>query len=434
MPPLVTVTFKTLGCKLNQAETAMMMQDFREQGYTVVDSNEGADVTVVNTCTVTGRSDAKCRRAIRHALSKNPETTVIVTGCYSQSASQEIRKIDGVDYILGVDEKLDLFSYFPGPGKQDIPSVAVSPVKDRKEISAHSAGDYGEQTRAVLKIQNGCDNFCTYCIVPLVRGPSRSVASGEVLRQAESLVKRGFKEIVLTGVHVGEYGKKGNLPSRLPQLLDSLADIPGLYRIRLSSLEPENVTPELLDAVSRNPKICRHFHLSIQSGSPEILKAMGRRSDLEKIRSALSMVGRQFPDAGLGADIIVGFPGENEDHFKETRTLLQAYPFSYFHVFPFSKRPGTPAAAMKDVAQKIKLNRAGQLRRLGEEKKNSFRKRWLGRLVEILPENRNDSGWMKGWTSEYLRVEIPFDSSLVNRPVKVRLVNIQGDTVRGCKA
>ena len=301
-----------------------------------VENPDAADVAVVNTCTVTGRSDAKCRQAIRHILDLNPRTTLIVTGCYSQSAAGEIAAIQGVDYILGVQEKLDLFHYFPGPGKTADPQISVSSVQDERVLIPHAAGNYNH-TRAMLKIQTGCDHRCTYCIVPSVRGPSRSMSLSEVLNEARQLVKRGFKEIVLTGVHVGEYGKSESEAAGLPRLLKAMLSIESLFRIRLTSLEPENLTDELFETILSSRKICRHFHVSVQSGSPSILDTMGRSSDVKAIQRSIDRLYYYFPNAGLGADIIVGFPGEWDQQFEETRDFLLKNPFSYFHV-PISFR------------------------------------------------------------------------------------------------
>jgi len=430
---MFSVTFKTLGCKLNQAESAMMMQDFIDRGYMIADENEGSDVSVINTCTVTRRSDAKCRQAVRQALRAHPGTTVIVVGCYSQVAADQIAGISGVDYVFGVQEKLQIFKFFPGPGKLEKPVLAVTPIRNRHEVISHAAGFYGDHTRAVMKIQSGCDQHCTYCIVPAARGPRRSVPLNDVLKQAQKLIDRGYKEIVLTGVHVGEYGKECPDHPDLPALLQALTELKSLERIRLTSLEPENITSRLLSVISDYDQICRHFHLSFQSASPEILKRMGRPSDAGVIRHVLQKVTDMFPEAGLGADILVGFPGETEKNFEETRELLGQFPFSYLHVFPYSARPGTPAAMFPDqIPSRIRRERARELRELGKTKAVAFRQRWMGRRVRVLLEGKNRNGWMSGWTSEYLRVQTRFDPERINTLVFVEIEAVTEYGVRGC--
>jgi threonylcarbamoyladenosine tRNA methylthiotransferase MtaB len=426
---LHSVYFKTLGCKLNQAETAILAQKFLDQGYETAESADSADVAVVNTCTVTGRSDAKCRQAVRHILSRNPGTTMIVTGCYSQRAADDIAEIPGVDYILGVREKLNLFQFFHEPGKRAQPQISVSSVEHHSPMTMHAAGGI-DRTRAMLKIQTGCDRHCTYCIVPLVRGPGRSMPLSGILKEAKRLVNSGFREIVLTGVHIGAYGQPEGTCG-LPALLRSLLSIEALPRIRLTSLEPEHCTDELLEVVRSSSRICRHFHVSIQSGSPSILRAMGRPSDVNAIQKRIERIFRFFPDAGLGADIIVGFPGETESQFEETRQLLLKNAFSYLHIFPYSSRRGTRAADLPDLPARIKSERARLLRELGAHKKQAFQNRWLGKTVEVLLETKNHSGWITGWSSEYLRVGVPFDSRFMNQLVPVHLRTIRNRVVRG---
>ncbi|MBN2105017.1 tRNA (N(6)-L-threonylcarbamoyladenosine(37)-C(2))-methylthiotransferase MtaB [bacterium] len=429
---MLSVAIQTLGCKLNQAESAMLAQDFIDRGYIVIESGEDADVSVINTCTVTARSDSKCRQAIRKCIRANPEATIIVAGCYPQISTDAIAEIPGVDYILGVQEKLQVFKYFPGPGKLNTPVVAVSPVNHVQCVQDHGIGYYGSQTRAVLKVQSGCDNDCTYCIVPTVRGPSRSVPVETVLKQTRQLVQQGYKEIVITGIHVGEYGKDLPGQSSLPDLLNAMVKVEGLLRIRLTSLEPHHVSDNLLRIMADYHTICRHFHLSIQSGSPEILAAMKRKSSQITIKNAIQKILHAFPDAGLGTDIIAGFPGETDSHFQETRELLESMPFSYFHVFPFSSRPGTLAAALPNqVPVRDRMERVKNLRELGKEKSKMFRKQWMGRTADVLLESRNRQGSMSGWTSQYIRVEVGFDPKLVNCVVPVQLETLTDKGIRG---
>jgi threonylcarbamoyladenosine tRNA methylthiotransferase MtaB len=428
---MYTVSFKTFGCKLNQCETAGLVQSFKDKGYRVITDAGKSDVCVLNTCTVTGRSDAKCRQAIRQVLKTNPKATILVIGCYSQVAADEIKRISGVDYIFGLDDKFHLFDFFPGPGKRSIPLLQVGPVQNiRTAIS--QTGDYQAQTRAFLKIQDGCSHRCSYCIVPSARGPSRSVNEKEILIQAQDLVHKGYKEIVLTGVHIGEYGKDVKGISQLPRLLKKLVSIDGLMRLRLSSLDPDNITDDLLNVVSDSERICRHFHVPLQSGSNPILKAMNRRYSVSEYESIIQHIHNRFGDVGLGTDIIVGFPGETETQFQETCQLVERLPFSYLHVFPFSRRKGTPAAYLENqITPRDRMSRARQLRALGEQKKRLFMKQWIGKKVRVLLEGKNQYGRMGGFSSEYLRVEVSYDENLSNCIKEVRAIKIKDDSVWG---
>jgi len=428
---MYTVSFRTFGCKLNQSETAAMVKDFIDRGYRVLPANRGADVFVLNTCTVTGRSDAKCRQAIRHALKLNPASTVIVVGCYSQVAARQLKKIHGVDYILGTSEKHHVFDYVSGPGKQDDPQIAIGQIENAKKAESR-IGEYLEHTRAFLKIQDGCDNRCSYCVVPLARGPSRSVPPDDILRQADTLSSRGYKEIVLTGVHIGKYGKDLEPKQSLSQLLRRLMEASGFWRLRLSSLDPEDFTEDLLECIGESDRVCRHFHIPLQSGSDAVLASMNRSYTAEKVRSVIHKIVSGFTNVGLGTDVIAGFPGETDDQFEETVRFIEGLPFTYLHVFPFSPRNGTKAASMQNrVHARDRLIRTQQLRALGKVKKERFIEKWLGLEVTILLESRENNGWMDGLTSEYLRVNVPYDESLVNRFARVRVQRMQDFSARG---
>jgi threonylcarbamoyladenosine tRNA methylthiotransferase MtaB len=427
-----TVAFRTLGCKLNQAETAILRGQFAEKSYRIVPWGERADVTVVNTCTVTARSDSKCRQAVSHALKVNPETTVIVVGCYSQVSAESVRRLPGVDFVFGTRDKFSLFDHFPGPGKRPSPLVSVSPVRSETGEPRFLAGAFGEQTRAFLEIQNGCSRSCAYCIVPLARGPGRSLEPGRILEQARILVGKGYREIVLTGTHIGDFGKESGGRSRLPELIGSLCGLAGMGRIRLSSLDPEDLDETLIESVRSNPNVCRHFHLSLQSGSDAVLKAMNRNSPAGAVRRKVERLASTLGPAGLGADVITGFPGETDALFEETRSFLTSLPFTYLHVFPFSVRAGTAAETLPEqVSPKVRMLRAEALRRLGQEKKKRFLGLWVGRTVQALMEGRNRDGRMGGLTSEYVRVEVPFDRALSNRLVQVRIEEAGEMGVRG---
>ncbi|NQT27121.1 tRNA (N(6)-L-threonylcarbamoyladenosine(37)-C(2))-methylthiotransferase MtaB [candidate division KSB1 bacterium] len=427
-----TVTFKTLGCKLNQAETAILTRVFLQNGYEVVQADEIADVAVINTCTVTGRSDAKCRQAIRSILRQNPQTTVIVTGCYSQVAASEIEAIPGVDYVLGVPDKLSLFDHFPGPGKREFPFVQVSEQDATGQSLPNQSGDYRDQTRAFLPIQTGCDRSCSYCIVPIARGPSRSLDDADVLRHADQLIQNGYKEIVLTGVHVGDFGKDRSDKSELSGLLRQLVQLDPSVRFRLSSLDPDDLNETLIETIANHPQICRHFHVAMQSGSDSILKSMNRRHTTRELREKVESVLQSLGSVGLGTDIIVGFPGETDALFLETVAFVEFMPFSYFHVFPYSMRKGTAAAEMVDqIPSRIRIERAKQLRTVGAKMKRDFMTSFIDKEVSVLFENKKIKNRISGLSSEYLRVEVPYNPELVNRIVKVKILRSGSNALIG---
>ncbi len=427
-----SVCLKTFGCKLNQAETGMISLQFQERGYRIVPSTEtSCDVMVVNTCTVTGRSDAKCRRVIRHALRENPNVTIVVTGCMAQVDADTVSKLAGVDYVLGVDEKHRIFDFFHSPGKRAVPLISVSPVTGLKQARSQ-ASDNPTRTRAYLKIQDGCSNRCAYCIVPIARGPSRSVPMSNVLKQAEQLVRDGYKEIVLTGVHIGMYGKEKDGRSALPELLRQLIPVIPDGRIRLSSLDPEDLTDELIETIAETDRVCRHFHIPLQSGSDAMLTVMDRMTTIQAFRSKIDVLVRTFGQIGLGTDVIVGFPGESDIHFRETEQLIHELPFSYLHVFPYSIRPGTQAAAMSGhLPSRVRVMRARCLRELGHQKHNIFFRAWLGREVNVLVENVRKDGCAEGLTSEYLRVVIPKAFGEPNRFVRTVITSLDDEHIIG---
>lgn len=427
-----SVCFHTFGCKLNQAETASLVALFKERAYDIVDDPKTADVLVLNTCTVTGRADAKCRQAIRRALRQNSGLTVIVLGCYAQVAREEVAAISGVDYVLGNGDKFRLFDYFPGPGKLEKPLIRHASFTAAQE-AAGFAGDFLNHTRAFLKIQDGCDRRCSYCIVPVARGPSRSVPMRSVIRHAGDLVHRGFREIVLTGVHIGNYGSDLDPPQSLLALLEKLIEIENLGRLRLSSLEPEQVTDALLEGLSGMAKICRHLHIPLQSGNDAILRRMGRSYTRRQYEAAVERVLARLGKVGLGTDIIVGFPSETDSQFRDTIRLVQDLPYTYLHVFPYSERRGTVAASMDDrIPHRVRSMRAAELRKVGMEKKRAFARIWVdGRVRVLFEEHGGRYGWMQGFSSEYVRVETRSDDRYLNCLVDVDVEAVEDSTARG---
>lgn len=426
-----TVGFRTLGCKLNQAETAILAGMFVEKGYGLASTEDQADVVLIHTCTVTGRTDAKCRQWIHHILKENPSCTVIVAGCYAQVSAEEIARIPGVDYILGTEDKFRLFDFFPGPGKLSQPFIRVSPIQGNPSFS-FPIFPVETHTRAFLKIQSGCNRHCAYCIVPMARGPARSEPMECILKNAELFVQKGFKELVVTGTHIGDYGKDIGGKPLLASLLRELLNLKGLARIRLSSLDPDEITNELLDVISENEQICRHFHISLQSGSDAILRAMKRFYTTKDVEALIETLVTRFGVFGLGADLITGFPGETDALFHETVRFVEKFPFSYFHVFPFSPRKGTVAEKLPGVVPpRVRMERAQVLRELGLQKKKAFASRFIGKTVSVLFEAKEKNHWMYGLTPEYLRVEVPYQESLKNQILDVEVEEESKNGVRG---
>ena len=426
-----TVKFRTFGCKLNQAETAGLAEAFQHAGYTVVGDDQPADVSVLNTCTVTGRSSAKCRQAIRQVLKESPGTTVVVTGCYAQVEAEILAEIDGVDYLFGSQDKFTLLDHFPGPGKLDRPQIHVTPMREAT-TAIGSVGDFQAQTRAFLKIQDGCEHGCSYCIVPITRGACRSVAEDEVIVQANALIQRGFREIVLTGVHVGDYGKERWGRTELTGLLRRLLGETPVQRLRLSSLNCEDLTDELLDLFVADARLCRHFHIPLQSGQDDVLKAMNRHYTTAEFRAIVDKVLSRLGRVGLGSDVIVGFPGETDAQFEQALRFVESIPFTYLHVFPYSLRPGTVAETMPNhVPAPVKASRAERLRAVGKAQKRRFMEGVMGETVPVLLEGSVQAGRMAGWTSEYVRVSVPHDAALENQIVPVRLEKRMGEVLWG---
>jgi len=398
------VSFYTLGCKLNQAETAMLAEDFIRNGYDIVKFGEQADICVINTCTVTAKSDTQCRQAIRRAVKSAPEAVVVAVGCYSQLESELISKIPGVDLVLGTHNKFDLLQRIEEIRNEKNPQIFIRNHLQKEEYTALNSGEYVGRTRAFLKIQDGCDSYCSYCIVPYARGPCRSASLVDVMHRTRQLIEKGYKEIVLTGVHIGKFGQ--DRESSLTDLLIKLETIDGVERIRLSSLDPQEITDELVEIIASSKKICQHLHIPLQSGDDDILHAMGRGYTTSDYVNLVEKVVLALPNVGLGTDIIVGFPGETAAQFQHTVELIRNLPLSYLHVFKYSQRPNTAAAKLPDNVSGIeKSNRSQQLRELGQLKKNEFYARQLGTKHRVLFE-RKQNGYMTGWSDNYLRVAV----------------------------
>ena len=402
-----TVAFRTIGCKLNQHETNDIERQFSERGWRPIAFGEPADVVVVNTCTVTAQSDARCRAALRKARRESPRATLIATGCFAQAQPAAIAGMPEVDLVLGNREKERVFDHIDDEGRPRSERVAAAAIAAGRRPAFAPVAAFAGHTRAFVKIQDGCDAACAYCIVPLARGPSRSLPGDAVLAQVTNLVAAGYREVVLTGVHLGAWGRDLAPPETFAGLLGRLVAIPGLGRLRLSSVEPTEFTPELLDLLAAAPAICPHLHIPLQSGSAAVLQSMRRPYGPEEFARVVGQLARALPDPGLGADVIAGFPGERERDFEDSVDLIRSLPLTYLHVFPFSPRPGTLAAAMgNQVPAAERDRRAGVLRELGRQKAEAFFAQHVGRRVRALVQGQpgRKRGATHGLTGNYLTV------------------------------
>jgi threonylcarbamoyladenosine tRNA methylthiotransferase MtaB len=429
-----TVAFHTLGCKLNQFETNDIERQFAERGWRPVAFGAPADVVVVNTCTVTGRSDARCRAALRKARRENPGATLIATGCYAQAQPGAVAELPEVDLVLGNPEKAAVFEHLDEEGRPRAGRVAAAGIEAGAPRAFPVIRAFSGHTRAFVKIQDGCDNRCSYCIVPLARGPNRSLPAAEVLAQVAALVGAGYREVVLTGVHLGAWGRDLEPRGSLAALLERLVAIPGLGRLRLSSIEPTEFTPELLDLLAASRTICAHLHIPLQSGSAAVLRAMRRPYGPDEFARLIESLAATLPDPALGADVIAGFPGERDEDFEETIRLLRQLPLTYLHVFPYSPRPGTPAATMPgQVPAEERERRAGLLRDLGREKNRAFLERQVGRTVGALVQGQpgRRRGATYGLTGNYLSVLVRAAKEEIGHFRDLRVTRHEGGQLHG---
>jgi threonylcarbamoyladenosine tRNA methylthiotransferase MtaB len=417
---LVAVT--TLGCKTNQFESAAMKESLASQGYEVVTFNEAADVYIINTCTVTAKSDAESRRLIRRAARQNPLARIVVTGCYAQLAAAELASLPNVSLVIGNNEKRDIARLLAAP--VDSFKVAVSAVGEEAETEPLSLESFAEHTRAFLQIQNGCNAFCAYCIVPYARGRSRSVACADVLAGVKRFAAAGFHEVVLTGIHLGAYGKDLAEKVDLATLLSRI-DAGGLVdRLRIGSVEPDEVDPRLIEVVASARHICPHLHLPLQSGSDRVLDAMGRGYSGADIRRLADKLMEAVPDIAIGFDVIAGFPGETAADHAATCALIRSLPTAYLHVFPYSIRPGTKAAAMSGHLDPATIkSRAAELRTIGEEKKREYAARFVGRELPLILQGDGRSGV----SGNYLTVSLTDAVEVTTAVVTVRISGVNQD-------
>lgn len=412
----------TIGCRLNQAETAVLADRLKQRGYEVVEYGEPTDLLVLNTCSVTDEAERVCRYEIRRTLRISPHAFVAVTGCYAQTGAHALRAIPGIDLIVGGQYKMNLPDYLPAPDalrKQPSAELLHTRTLDREDFVMPGVGGY-TSVRANLKIQDGCNFMCSFCIIPFARGHERSRQFEDVIREADALAARGHRELVLTGVNIGRYEHQGR---SLVDLIQRLETIAGVERIRISSIEPTTVTDELLEYMATSVKLCRYLHIPLQSGSDEMLQAMNRHYTVKDYTDLIERALSRIPDLGLGTDLLVGFPGEGESQFAGTQAVARALPFAYFHVFGFSKRPGTAALRIKPTVHPSTIKaRCRSLSTLSRLKRLAFAQRYTGRSLDVLFEGQ-DKGLWTGLTHNYLRVGVASPAVLRN---DIRTVTITG--------
>ena len=416
------VAFCSLGCKVNQYETNAMAQKFIENGYKVVEFDEFADVYIVNTCTVTNVADRKSRQMLRRAKEINNKSILVACGCYAQVAKEELKKIEEIDLIIGNNEKNDIINIIENHASENGTEEQVSDVMYKCEYVELGSTTYTEKTRAVIKVQDGCDRFCSYCLIPFARGHIRSRKIENVIDEVKKIVDEGIKEIIITGIHVASYGRDFKNGTSLIDLLEEINKIENLHRIRLSSIEPVIITDEFVQRLSKLDKICDHFHLSLQSGCTETLKRMNRRYTAEEFEQATKRLRAKFPNASLTTDVIVGFPGETEEEFNETFEFLKRIKFYQMHIFKYSSRKGTKAAVMPNqIDGKIKEERSKRLIELSHENELYYNTSNIGKDVEVLFEER-DGEFLKGHTTNYMVVEYKTNNDeFINKIINVHV-------------
>ncbi len=424
------VAFYTLGCKLNFSETSTIARSFKDEGFSRVDFSEAADIYVINTCSVTDNADKRFKTIVKQAQKANENAFIIAVGCYAQLKPEELAAVDGVDLVLGATEKFKITNYLNDLTKNDFGEIHSCEIQEADfYVGSYS---FGDRTRAFLKVQDGCDYKCTYCTIPLARGISRSDTLQNVLQNAKTISDKGIKEIVLTGVNIGDYGK-GEFGNKKHEhtfldLVKALDDVEGIERLRISSIEPNLLKNETIDFVSRSNTFVPHFHIPLQSGSNAILKAMRRRYMRELYVDRVAQIKSTMPNACVGVDVIVGFPGETNEQFIETYNFLNELDISYLHVFTYSERDNTVAAEMSDpVPAKIRKKRSKMLRGLSAKKRRAFYESQLGNSGTVLFEGENKEGYIHGFTENYVKVKTPWNPALVNTLHEIRLERIDED-------
>jgi threonylcarbamoyladenosine tRNA methylthiotransferase MtaB len=418
----------TLGCRLNQAETAIIAQNLQNKGFKIVEFGKPADLTVINTCTVTEQADSKCRQAVRKSVRSNPETFVAVIGCYAQMAVDTIRQIDGVDLIVGNEHKMQLAEYVNGLDKMSEPRILHSPKISRQEFVIESVGLYDNHTRANLKIQDGCNFVCSFCIIASARGPARSRKFDDILSEAHELVDLGHKEIVLTGVNIGTYANNGK---SFLDILEKLEQVQGLERVRISSIEPTTIGREIIDFMAGSQKMCPYLHIPVQSADDIILKSMRRKHTAGFFKELVEYAVEKIPHIGIGTDVMVGYPSESIEQFKNSKKLLADLPIAFFHVFTYSDRSGTTSYKLiPKIERAEKKRRYAEIVDMGQRKKQMFLRRFLNQNIQVLFENENNGFW-SGLAGNYMRVKVQSTIPLNNETRLVKLLELKNDTLVG---
>ena len=426
------VAFYTLGCKLNFSETSTIARNFTNEGFKRVEFEDSADIYVINTCSVTDNADKRFKTIVKQALKKNEDAFLIAVGCYAQLKPEELAAVDGVDLVLGATEKFNVTSYINDLSKNDVGEVHSCEISDADfYVGSYSIGD---RTRAFLKVQDGCDYKCTYCTIPLARGISRSDTLENVIHNAKEISSKGIKEIVLTGVNIGDYGKGefGNKKHEhtFLELVKELDKVNGIHRLRISSIEPNLLKDETIDFVSKSNSFVPHFHIPLQSGSDELLKKMKRRYLRKVYTDRVSKIKEVMPNACIGVDVIVGFPGETDELFLETYNYLNDLDISYLHVFTYSERPNTEAVEMEGVVpKKVRAKRSKMLRGLSVKKRRAFYESQLGNTLTVLFESENKEGYIHGFTENYVKVKTPWNPDLENTLHTIKLTEIDADGI-----
>jgi threonylcarbamoyladenosine tRNA methylthiotransferase MtaB len=424
----------TLGCKINHSDAASLAAELSAQGHTLIPFRQGADVYIIHTCTVTQKTDYQSRQLIRRAIAVNPKAQIIVTGCYAQVSPSTLQSIPGVDFIVGVRERHRISEVIASGKRLREASILSSSVEERIPLENGKLPLFSERTRAYLKVQDGCNSFCSYCIVPYARGRNRSLPLQDALAKARELAGKGFKEMVLTGIHLGAYGEDLTPPLTLLDLLQGLDHATPEIRIRLSSIEPKEFTPPLIDFLAQSKKVCSHLHIPLQSGDDGILHKMNRKYSSAFVADLLKRLAGMIPDVAIGMDVIGGFPGEDEEAFEKTIRLIEDLPIAYLHVFPFSRRQGTAAVNLPgQVPSQVIKARCRALRELGKRKQGLFYAGFQGKQVKVLVESRRDreTGWLKGYSRNYIPVLIRAGNEFINQELNIEITEIQGTKVFG---
>ena len=421
------VSFYTLGCKLNFSETSTISRQFDDAGYAKVGFDDTPDIYVINTCSVTENADKKCRHLVRRAKKVNPNAYVIIIGCYAQLKPADIATIEGVNAVLGANEKFNILEHLEKDINATETIVLNENIKQTKDfVPAFSVGD---RTRSFLKVQDGCDYFCTFCTIPLARGKSRNASISETVSEAKKVAETEVKEIVLTGVNIGDFGQGGE--ENFEMLVKELDTVEGIDRFRISSIEPNLLSNEIIDfCLLDSERFVPHFHIPLQSGSNKLLKAMRRKYERELFENRILTIKKRNPETCIGVDVIVGFPGETDDDFMETYNFLNELPISYLHVFTYSERANTTAVKIGNpVPKNIRKERSKKLQILSHKKKRAFYEENKGKVVDVLFENENNEGYMYGFSSNYVKVKAPFDENLTNSIVRVSLEELDRDGI-----